>query len=498
MNWMYWSVFFASTLCDPSIQAKFASLQPESAAQHFAFYELYPNTKEGKKALEKGWMLLAQKPLPTSISYNPSTFFHLIRAINREEGAKVLFSEKELCWIEEMGKTLKNRSLPGYKAWSTKEVLQLDPEEIDLARAIFLEEYEDQNTIRSYEAFIDLMALQVVARLSLSPSPEEIIYTINQLIFHEMGFRFPPASAWKDAIDAYTVLPSVIDAKRGVCLGVSILYLALAQRIGLPLEAITPPGHIYVRYAENDQIINIETTARGIDISSEHYLGLELTELPKKTIKEVIGLVFVNQASVKWSKKQYQKAICLYEKALVYLPSDPLVLELLGYNHVFSGNAEKGKKLLQLAIQNGKSRSTSAKSVSEDFLLGKVSIEGIEAVFHQSDETKESIEKTQETLRKILADYPEFRAGLLQYALTFLQLGKEKKALFPLEKLHQIDPKHIATCYYLAMIYINRYDYKKAWFVAKKLQSYIKNQKRPPKILKDFLRELEKICPDPG
>ena len=76
-------------------------------------------------------------------------------------------------------------------------------------------------------------------------------------------FRFPPHSLYAKDIDVYTFLPSVLDSRRGVCLGVSILYLCLAQRLDLPLEAMTPPGHIYVRYGED---LNIETTARGIDV----------------------------------------------------------------------------------------------------------------------------------------------------------------------------------------------------------------------------------------
>ena len=36
------------------------NLDPTSVVQHFAFYKLYPNTPEGKKALEKAWSLLQQ------------------------------------------------------------------------------------------------------------------------------------------------------------------------------------------------------------------------------------------------------------------------------------------------------------------------------------------------------------------------------------------------------------------------------------------------------
>src|SRR5665647_1570782 len=105
------------------------------------------------------------------------------------------------------------------------------------------------------------MALQILARLPPKASPQQKILKINELIFDEMRFRFPPHSLYAKDIDVYTFLPSVLDSHRGVCLGVSILYLCIAQRLDLNLEMITPPGHIYVRYRTTDQTINIETTA---------------------------------------------------------------------------------------------------------------------------------------------------------------------------------------------------------------------------------------------
>src|SRR6202044_1243325 len=125
---------------------------------------------------------------------------------------------------------------------------------------------------------------------TLNATPQQKIDAINSFIFEEMGFRFPPHSRYAKDIDIYTFLPSVLDSRRGVCLGVSILYLCLAQRLGLNLEMITPPGHIYIRYHEGENIINIETTCRGIHMDSEDYLGINTRCLQMRNIKEVIGL----------------------------------------------------------------------------------------------------------------------------------------------------------------------------------------------------------------
>lgn len=223
-------------------------------------------------------------------------------------------------------------------------MLALPPEEIDLSRGLLINQFnENKESIRQYEASLDLMALQILARLPHGASPITQIQAINRFIFQEMRFRFPPHSLYAKDIDLYTFLPSVLDSREGVCLGISILYLSLAQRIGLPLEIITPPGHIYIRYRDGIKVINIETTARGINLPSDVYLGIDTRRLHERTIKEVIGMAFINQASVAWGLNEYETTTKLYEIAKDYVPNDPLLKFFLGLNYLFIGKKVKEK-----------------------------------------------------------------------------------------------------------------------------------------------------------
>jgi len=326
--------FFISTL---SIQTLFSSpsslyttLDPLSVSQHFAFYELYPQTKEGKKALRHAWDLLSQgkSDLDPAIILPQADILPIISLVNRSTNEQTpTLNDEQLSVIETLAKHLHNRSVKGFGLWKEDEILQLKPEEIDFSRALLVAELgEDEKLkIRSYEASLDLMALQISARLSENASDKEKIRAISDYIFYEMRFRFPPHSLHAKDIDLYTFLPSVLDSRKGVCLGVSILMLSLAHRLDLKLEPITPPGHIYVRYvAEDGQITNIETTARGIDLPSEVFLGVETKSLQKRNLKQVIGLAFMNQAAVCWQKEDAQTAVKLYEKARPYMEDDYL------------------------------------------------------------------------------------------------------------------------------------------------------------------------------
>ena len=127
-----------------------------------------------------------------------------------------------------------------------------------------------------------------LARLPIHATDEEKIRAISHFIFHEKRFRFPPHSLYAKDIDTYTFLSSVLDSRLGVCLGVSILYLSIAERLDLPLEIITPPGHIYIRYRKGEEIQNIETTARGIHLPNRAYLGINTRKLQERNKKQVI------------------------------------------------------------------------------------------------------------------------------------------------------------------------------------------------------------------
>ncbi len=488
-----------------SLDTLYSSLDPTSISQNLAFYQLYPSTQPGKQALQRAWSLLAGAEMSDSPSLQLPriNLQSIVALVTREPFAPpITLSDEELTLIEKISERLANRKKKGAHIWTREEVVAMDPKEIDLARGLLLNQYDDpiesKQAIRQYEASLDLMALQVMARLPQDASPEQKIHEINRLIFHELRFRFPPHSLMAKEVDLYTFLPSVLDTRQGVCLGVSIIYLCLAQRLDLPLEIITPPGHIYVRYRDGDDILNIETTARGIDLPSETYLGVNTRSLEEKNIKEVIGMAFVNQAAVAWQREEYPIAIKLYEKCLPYMPNDPLVSMFLGYNYLFVGKKTQGEKLLKKLQGFTFPYAVSPESTPDDYFSGKVDAEGIKAIFLPVDENRASITKKQQEIQKILNHYPRFRAGLLQLAVTWLQLGRSGEALEVLEKYHRIDPNYSVVEYYLSILSMERYDYPKAWKYLKNAEKLSLVKGHNSKALQRVRAELKRVCPEPS
>lgn len=482
------------------------SLNPKSVSQHLAFYQLYPDSPYGLKALRNAWELLsppdkkiagAGRTIPTV----PPATDAIIALVNKlPDEDTVLLSDHELWAVEELAEHLPNRELIGHTATNEEEVLALPPEEIDIARGLFLSELgSDENAmrkIRSYEAMVDLMALQILTKIPMNSPPDVKIREINHFIFQEMGFRFPPQSLYAKDIDLYTFLPSVLDSRRGVCLGVSILYLCLSQRLDLHLEMITPPGHIYVRYRDGDEIINIETTARGVNPDSEMYLSVGTRSLQQRNIKEVIGLAHFNEASVFWNREEYGKALDSYVKAKRYLPDDILLKELMGYMLILNGEEKKGKALLAETIDHLPDHAVNKETLASDVYYEHVGAEGIKALFMHVDETRESILKKKEALENVLKESPKFRTGYFALATTWLQLHRTKEALELLNTYHDIFAEDPTAEYYLAILNMERLDYNQSWEHFKNAESLAKARDHHPKALKELRKALTKCCPE--
>lgn len=475
----YFSSFFLF------ISSLFNALDPSSVQQNLAFYELYPESKEGGVALERASLLFHTHPeVLSSLREAINPFF-----------ASANLSEENLLTIERLGAHFPNRELKGYYVRKEGELLGLDSTEIDLGIAVVFSQTNDWEKARLYSALLDVMALQIEAKIEKGASERRKIEVMNSFIFETMRFRFPPQSLYAKNIDRYTFLAQVMDEQLGVCLGVSTIVLALGQRLNLPFEAMTPPGHIYVRYRDQEGTVNIETTMRGVDVPEEQYLTIHTHKLFPRTLKEVVGMAHVNEASCFLHQGDWSQAKAAYEKALAYMEEDPMVMELLGFCKLFLGE-EEGRLLLERAVSVKLSHTTLRHKMAEDFLAGKVDLHGIETVFIQPDETKESVEKKRKLLEIVVSKFPYFREGINQLALSWIALNHTKEAMKHLTALEKLDDEDPIIFYYLTMLHGQRKDYKSAWHYFLKTEEVLKKYNYTPKVLKDLRHQLTSCCPE--
>lgn len=498
------TTLFAFEPTDQRLKTLYTSLDPTSLSQHLAFYELYGHQQIGQQALKDAWQILAGEQgtllyaSQNSVPFSDSVINALIALVNKQQDRELkVLDEKDLQVIDKFANRLSHKKLKGHYALSEAEVLKLDPEEVDLAHGLFLSEIgQDYPRIKTYEALLDIMALQILARLPPNAGPEEKIREINFLIFEEMGFRFPPQSIFSKDLDIYSFLPSVLDSHRGVCLGVSIVYLCLAQRLDLNMEIITPPGHIYVRYRDPKKIINIETTARGIHLESEHYLSIDTYSLQHRNIKESIGLAHINQAAVFWQQNNYEQAKQAYLRAQPYLKDDCLLKELLGYTYLLTGKKEEGERLLWEIKDHIPAYAITKNTIAEDYLTGQVDAESIKILFSRSEDNRTSILNHKNTLEEAVRKFPRFRSGIIQIALSWIKLHRYGEALDILKNYYALHAEEPEVNYYLAALYGLRCDYPHAWKHLQQAEKIVYAKGHHPKVLIEFRRQLLQECPE--
>lgn len=166
-----------------------------------------------------------------------------------------------------------NENRDGLYARSIEQVLRLDDDEVDLATAVLIvsEQWSDIVAGKRYLSDLDDMAFEIRARVKEKKlkMSYKAIEVMNEYLFDELGFS--SISEASDPNDLF--LHTVMDKKRGYCLSLSILYLSLGERLGLPLYGVVVPGHFFVRYDDGRVRFNIETTSNGGYADDEHYIN---------------------------------------------------------------------------------------------------------------------------------------------------------------------------------------------------------------------------------
>ncbi len=154
--------------------------------------------------------------------------------------------------------------------------------------------------------------------------PRKVVSVLNRFLFVEERFAYD-CDAGKP--DNY-LLDRVIANRRGNCLGLTSLYLILAERLSLPLRGVYVPSHCFVRYEEGGVRINIETGEKGAERDDGRYrreFGLtgERPYLRSLGGKEMIG-VYLKSIGAAYSRKGMEdRALRLYREAAVFFPGLP-------------------------------------------------------------------------------------------------------------------------------------------------------------------------------
>jgi tetratricopeptide (TPR) repeat protein len=359
------------------------------------------------------------------------------------------------------GGQLANAGKAGLNVTSLEEVLRLSEDQIDLATATLIssEYWSDFVQGRRYLERLDTMAMVVRTRLRQQRLPMDYraIPVINQYLFEELGFK--PISHANDPNDLF--LHSVIDRRQGYCLSLSILYLAIGERLGLDLYGVVVPGHFFVRYERGRVRFNIETTSNGASPTDEHYIvkfnvpdgGRDSIYMKNLTKRQTLGCFFNNLGNVYSEIGDTKTAQVALERAVAINPGLSESRANLGNIYLQEGRASDSVRQYQAALQLNPGDPKTYNNLGNAYLA------------------LDELNVAASSYRQAIQFDPNFVDAYRNLALLFTKQEQYGDALSQLNRALALDGRNLQVYVQLGELYYRMGEYDKGLLQFRKAQS---------------------------
>ncbi len=362
----------------------------------------------------------------------------------------ILLSASPLAAFAQRGR-LANAGKAGLNVRSLDDVLRLPEEHIDVATAALIasEYWSDMVAGRRYLEQLDAMALEVQARLRRQRlnTNSQAIPVINQYLFNELGFK--TISHAHDPNDLF--LHSVMDRRQGYCLSLSVLYLAIGERLGLDLHGVVVPGHFFVRYDTGRVRFNIETTSNGASPPDEHYIerfhvpqnGFHSIYMENLNKRQTLGCFFNNLGNVYNEIGDVETAQLALERAVAI---NPLLSESranLGNIYLQKGRVDDAVEQYRAALQLNPGDPKTYNNLGNAYMaLGRLT---------------DAASSYQQALRLD----PNFIDAYRNTALLYTRQEKYNQAMSQLNRVLALDRENPQTYSQIGELYYRMGDYEK-------------------------------------
>ena len=225
-----------------------------------------------------------------------------------------------------------------------RKVMETPDDRIDFARAkfIFDELYDPATNIDARMRDIDGM-VRTIRTMAGPSAPTRLRLILLRKYIYEAGawnnnkpFQYDLSDPF-GRTPANRLLSTYLLTHRGNCVSMPILFVALAQRLGLDATLSTAPNHMFVKYTDDvtGKTFNLETTS-GAYPARDAYIrqnmpmtdqaianGIYMKKLSKKEALAVMADIVLER---EFSDRQYQKAWNMAEVLRPYYPNNLAVL----------------------------------------------------------------------------------------------------------------------------------------------------------------------------
>ena len=182
---------------------------------------------------------------------------------------------------------------------------------------------------------VDALAQRLRRRLPTDAPPLHSLRLLNRFFFHELGF----AGNVNNYYDRQnSLLPAVLQTRRGIPLTLALLYIEIASQIGLRARGVSFPGHFLVKLQmprgevvidpfsgrslgreELEEWLQPFRRERGLEDEDETPLGLFLQAAPPR---EMIARLLRNLKEIHRSARDWTRLAAVQQRLVILLPED--------------------------------------------------------------------------------------------------------------------------------------------------------------------------------
>jgi len=228
-------------------------------------------------------------------------------------------------------------------------LLARDDGGIELARAC-LQIAEDAYPgldVDGYLGEIERFAKRLGARLAPDAAVEDRVIALNEFLFADLGFN-GNARDYYDPRNSY--LNEVIDRRRGIPITLSVLYIEIGRRIGLPLDGVSFPGHFMVRLPLRGGALVLDPFSGGTPQSEDELrarlkrvipgdasVGVPVADLPLAQFlepasnRQILARLLRNLKGVYREKDKPERLLKVLDRMILVAPDAPAELRDRGY-----------------------------------------------------------------------------------------------------------------------------------------------------------------------
>ena len=236
-----------------------------------------------------------------------------------------------------------------------------DDDQCDLVRAALLVARLDnaELDIEAYVQEIERMAREMREALPKNADENAKIDAINKYLFAENGFHGSRGDYYNRA-NSY--LNEVIDDREGLPITLSVLYIELAQRLGVKIVGVGAPGHFVVRHLpksgkpqlidpyEKGEKLSLDDLAKRIDSESGRKIDEDsLVAVSKRAIVERMLRNLLGNAT----REEDRSDMLHYLDAIVAISPDAIQERVMrAVMHYRAGNPRLGLRDTQWILDH--------------------------------------------------------------------------------------------------------------------------------------------------